>query len=89
MGWKEAPLAEPGQNVVLEIYRPRTRRPNLPPRPDCKRLHNHDPAGCRRVPAGAEGVDARGRAAVSRYSQGLPKVPRHMPRLALGASAST
>ena len=53
----------------------RGRRPA--PTPMCKRLHNHDPARCRRVPTGAERVDALGRGGDDgRHSQRSTNFPR-------------
>jgi hypothetical protein len=46
-------------------------------------LENRVPVACRRVPAGAEGVDAWVRRDDARHFHGFRKVPRHIPRLGL------
>ena len=77
----------PDLDLVLAICPTGTTDPDVPTCPNPINWKDGSIA-YRRVPAGAEGVDARGRSegAATRHTQGLTEVPRHMPRLAFLAS---
>jgi hypothetical protein len=84
------PWAEPYPDVVDTCPTGDGTVALLGPDPDVETMHDYDPAGCRCIPARADGMQACARrgAAVTRHSQGFTKVPLHIPRFAFLASFS-